>query len=86
MHTLTESELPVIDGTYTLHGQEYGSIFYNKSGHMTGTLATSMYQSFARTTGTGANSYTNVGFKFGGGASHNNLPPYRAVNIWRRTA
>lgn len=22
----------------------------------------------------------------GGGASHNNLPPYRAVNIWRRTA
>lgn len=22
----------------------------------------------------------------GGGASHNNMPPYRAVNIWRRTA
>ena len=22
----------------------------------------------------------------GGGASHNNMPPYRAVNIWKRTA
>ena len=86
MHTLTEAELPKIDGNWTMHGQEHGTMFYTKAGHVTGTLVTGKYQSFAKVTGTNANSYSSPGFAFGGGASHNNMPPYRAVNIWRRTA
>lgn len=86
MHTLTEAELPKIDGKWTMHGQEHGTMFYTKTGHVTGTLCTSKYQSFAKTTGTNANSYSSPGFEFGGDSAHNNMPPYRAVNIWKRTA
>ena len=28
----------------------------------------------------------NVGYKFGGNGSHNNLQPYKTVYIWERTA
>lgn len=86
MHTLTENELPKIDGSWRLHGQENGSLFYTLYGHATGNLIASKYQSFQKVTATNANSYGSPGFAFGGGASHNNMPPYRAVNIWRRTA
>lgn len=77
-HTLTESELPYIDGNFTCHGQENGSIFYHKAGHATGDVA-STYQSVGVKYG-GATSITSPGFAFGGDSSHNIMQPYTVAN------
>lgn len=34
----------------------------------------------------GGSAYAYANLEFGGGQPHNNLPPYRAAYIWRRTA
>lgn len=64
-HTLTEAQLPVIDGSMTWHGQEHGTHIYNISGHVTGSKINGMYQTTGQTSG--AYSYGSTGFKFGGG-------------------
>lgn len=67
-HTLTETELPVISGSMSWHGQEHGTHVYNISGHVTGTIVNGMFQTTGQTSG--AYSYSNTGFKFGGGGGH----------------
>lgn len=83
-HTLIESELPQISGDLQFHGSENGSHIYNRAGHFNGTKVNGKYRT--ATAVSGAFSYRTLSFTFGGGASHNNMPPYYVAYIWRRTA
>lgn len=83
-HTLTEAELPVIDGKFAtavvsdhgskgVAGKAYGANFGAVSATITGT------------TGSAGTQY-GYGYKFGGGQAHNNMPPYYGAYVWIRTA
>ena len=84
-HTLTETELPEIDGEFAtavvgqhtnkgVKGHAYGTNFGTfTSGGITGTGITNETQ-------------YGYGYKFGGGQPHNNMPPYLANYCWRRIA
>ena len=84
-HTLTETELPEIDGEFAtavvgqhtnkgVKGHAYGTNFGTfTSGGITGTDITNQTQ-------------YGYGYKFGGGQPHNNMPPYYGAYVWRRTA
>ena len=82
-HTLTESELPKIDGTWatavvSMHGERgvtghaYGTTFPKVSDHI-------------MATGAGSEQF-GYGYKFGGNQPHNNMMPYYGAYVWRRTA
>lgn len=95
-HTLTASELPKITGTFkTMEGSAGSStasgagVFRDASGVFS-TLATSQCMYLPdiadKNTPPSGSAYQTVSMSFGGGASHNNMPPYLAVNVWKRTA
>lgn len=77
-HTLTSSEMP-----RHLHGPEGGQAFiidpnkYNTSNDFAMLTSSQISYKYGSAWATG---YA------GGGGSHNNMPPYYCVNIWRRTA
>lgn len=85
-HTLIESELPLIDGSWTLHGEESGTIVYHIHGHATGTLMNNTYETTSDEIRSGANSYRQPGFSFGSNGAHNNLQPYITCYMYKRTA
>ena len=70
MHTLTVNEMP--SHRHSLPDLHAGTV---------GTTDPNGY--YGQNTGSYKTHYSDY---TGGGASHNNMPPYRAVNIWRRTA
>lgn len=93
-HTLSQTELPVIQGnlqfrnigganTVDLYpgGQTFGTsgpFTYSRNGGSKWSLQ-----------GYGENSVANnsrIDFKIGDGKSHNNMPPYLSVYMWKRTA
>ena len=84
-HTLTEKELPVIDGEFATavlpnHGET------GVSGHAYGASMNDITPSGSRSTWT-KNTTTNqygYGYKFGGGKPHNNMQPYIAPYRYRR--
>lgn len=83
-HALTEAELPYISGSWQIHGQENGTMFYTRSGYATGTVYGSAYKTLGPTGG--AQSLQSPGFAFGQNQAHNNLQPYITVHMWKRTA
>ena len=94
-HTLKESELPNITGTVTSGSGAGGgstSTGYGNFRSVTGVFTTSlacMYTSDAADKNTwpsSATSYQKISMSFGGGASHNNMPPYLAVYMWERVS
>lgn len=77
-HTLVENELPIIDGHLAWHGQEHGTHVYHVYDHFYGTQVASQYQTTGATAG--AESWADVGYKFGGNQPHNNMQPYVVTN------
>lgn len=74
-HTLTEAEMPAHK-----HSADFWSSKAGDAGY-TGTPATN-YDSWNRPTERATDSVKATG----GGQAHNNMPPYLAVYMWRRTA
>lgn len=77
-HTLVENELPLIEGR-ALGVSTYGSA---SSGH----FKVKKENPCKLTAGEGTNDLSDVYFGFGKGMSHNNMQPYLAVYMWKRTA
>lgn len=78
-HTLNENELPYIEGTFPhiAYGQ-------NKvSGH---TVYTDGNVSDREGSASSSSNKHIYKFSFGSGQAHNNMPPYLAVYVWKRTA
>ena len=83
-HTLTETELPAIDGKIaTAVVSDHGS--KGVSGHAYGANFGAVNATITGTT-SGAGTQYGYGYKFGGGKAHNNMPPYYGAYIWRRIA
>lgn len=82
-HTLTEQELPNINGK--LAGVAYNGYGENITGpfHETTFSSPTGQRTLFGSTVSGAYGMT---FHIGGDESHNNMPPYTAVYIWERIA
>lgn len=84
-HTLAESELPLLNGSISMHGEGAGgSVVAGVSGVFSSGTVETGYQS--GTISPGASSISRINFNVGGGAAHNNMPPYLAVYMWKRVA
>ena len=70
-HTLTKAEMPAHTHGYDFTGQS----------DVTVVTAIRLYDADGR-----RNEYQGASASAGGGAAHNNMPPYLAVYTWRRTA
>lgn len=92
-HTLTEGELPKISGTISLGAGAAGETGggYGAVRTASGVFQRSVQMQYGRPTietssSYGVGNYRDAQMNFGSGQAHNNMPPYIAVNIWKRVA
>jgi len=85
-HTLTEAQLPVLNGAFSVHS---GEAAYSNIHSPTGVFGTSStragYGRSTQVSTTSSNSISYLAFAIGGNQAHNNLPPYITAYMWRRT-
>lgn len=82
-HTLTEAELPAIDGRIATavvgnHGAN------GVTGHAYGANFGQVTETIGGAKGAAGTQY-GYGYKFGGGQPHNNMMPYYGAYVWRKT-
>lgn len=73
-HTLTVSEIPSHNHKHTASGQNCSAGYGLQSGSVSYAGSVALYNDNSH--------YTEA---TGGGAAHNNMPPYKSVYIWERT-
>lgn len=84
-HTLAEAELPAIDGSFRVPVVGSHSV-YGVRGHAYGTSWSDGKTTNEYSSGSGAVMNWGYGYKFGNGQSHNNMPPYLTVYMWKRVS
>lgn len=84
-HTLTEDELPVIDGEFAT-AVIAGHATYGANGHAYGTALNDVTPENLRLSWQNKSDGTQYGYgyKFGGNKPHNNMPPYVTRIYWER--
>lgn len=84
-HTLTEDELPVIDGKFAT-AVIAGHATYGVSGHAYGADLSNVTPENIKTEWASRSSDVQYGYgyKFGGDKAHNNMPPYVTRVYWER--
>ena len=80
-HALTAEQLPKLTGSIALHSSSVGTPVYYCTGVFSAGQENSSGYKDGGTYNTGARSAGEVRFSVGGGAAHNNMPPYIAQNI-----
>ena len=90
-HTLVENELPSITGSFDIRHWAggtgaIGNLAYNVSGKFSAATATNTGSTVAAAGSQTPKSAQRITYAFGGGKAHNNMPPYLAVYVWKRTA
>lgn len=90
IHYLTRDELPYVDGRLESHSAEQiaekASQWYNATGVFSASQTFNGYAPARNKVGDNATSLRTIVFRIGGGQPHNNMPPYLAVYMWKRTA
>ena len=82
-HTLTENEMPSHTHTQNAHRHTIGSLARYV---ITGNGNASVGDGYGNSQNYKTGNTTATNQNTGGGQAHNNMPPYLAVNIWKRTA
>lgn len=87
-HKLTVSEMPAHTHTISSSGTHKHDIRYKAVGRQDGGYWTPLAVSALETTTTAftkiSGSHTHTPANTGGSGAHNNMPPYLAVNVWKR--
>lgn len=88
-HTLTESELPNLQGSIIAHKTEndsYASMWQAANGVFKNSTKWSGFVDPHKAEYSTPASIKDINFNAGGDKPHNNMPPYIAMYIWRRVA
>lgn len=86
-HKLTKAEQPKLSGTLEMHDMANGTNIYGRSGVFSTSVSIRNKYKIPTQAHTGASSIQTIKFENDGNdEAHNNVQPYIAVYMWRRTA
>lgn len=83
-HQLTISELPRVQSSFRIRTASDGDMITATGGYFSSSASGNT--SAPLTVGSGAKAQQQMNLDFGGNTPHNNMPPYLAVYVWKRTA